>query len=74
MAPLVTAGVSDDVAQALEDVQEPMPSRPATLKDPVTPGQIVLDLHRLTHFPEPPCPRTSSMSARSFLQALLLTA
>ena len=40
MAPLVTTGVSDDVAQelqmpispqALDDVEEPMPSRPATL-------------------------------------------
>ena len=45
MAPLVTAGVSHDVAeelhmplgpQTLEDMKEPMPSRPATLKDPGT--------------------------------------
>ena len=52
MAPLVTAGVSNDVAQevrmpigpqALGDVEEPMPSRLATLKDPSTPDQIVLD-------------------------------
>ena len=43
MVPVVTAGVSDDVAQelqvpigpqALQDVEEPMPSRPATLKTP----------------------------------------
>ena len=43
MAPLVTAGVSDDVAQelqmpmgqqTLEDAEEPMPSRRATLEDP----------------------------------------
>ena len=43
MAPLVTAGVSDDVVQeiqmpidpqALEDVEEPMLYRPVTLKDP----------------------------------------
>ena len=64
MAILVRAGVSDDVAQelqmpigpqALEDVEEPMPSRPATLKDPGTPEQIVLDQHSLTHFPSQPC-------------------
>ena len=45
-APFVTAGVSDDVApelqmpigpQMLDDVEEPMPPRPATLKDPGTP-------------------------------------
>ena len=63
MAPLVTAGVSDDVAQelqmpigphALEDVEEPMPSRPATLKDPGTPNQIVMEQHSLTHFPSQP--------------------
>ena len=60
MAPLVTAGVSDDVAQelqmptgpqALEDTKVPMPSRLATLEDPGTPDQIVLDQHSLTHFP-----------------------
>ena len=28
-----------------------MPSRPATLKDPDTSGQVVLDEHSLTHFP-----------------------
>ena len=50
MVPLVTAGVSDDVAremttgpQALEDVEEPTPSRPATLKDLGTPDQLLLD-------------------------------
>ena len=61
MSPLMTAGVSDDVAQelqilirpqALEDVEEHMPSRPATLKDPGTPDQIVVDQHSLTLFPE----------------------
>ena len=50
VAPLLTAGVSDEVAQELqmpigpqmlEDVEEPMPARPATLKDPGTPEQIV---------------------------------
>ena len=60
MAPLVTAGVSDGVAQelhmptgpqALEDTKVPMPSRLATLEDPGTPDQIVLDQHNLTHFP-----------------------
>ena len=63
MAPLVTAGVSDGVAQelqmptgphALEDAGAPMPSRLATLEDPGTPDQIVLDLHSLTHFPSLP--------------------
>ena len=62
MAPLSTTGVSDDVAQdlqmpigpqALEDVEEPMPSRPATFKDP-DPDQIVLDQHSLTHFTSQP--------------------
>ena len=60
VAPLATAGVSDEVAQELqtemglqmlEDVEEPMPARPATLRDPGTPGQIVLGQHSLTHFP-----------------------
>ena len=36
--------------QALEDVDGPMPSRLATLQDPGTPDQIVLDQHSLTHF------------------------
>ena len=51
MVLLVTVGVSDDVAQelrrlaaqALKDVEEPMPSRPATLRDPGTLDQTVLD-------------------------------
>ena len=50
-APLSTAGVSDEVAQdlqmpigpqMLEDVEEPMLARPATLRDPGTPDQIVM--------------------------------
>ena len=62
VAPLSTAGVSDEVAQELqmpmgpqmlEDVEEPMPSRPATLRDPGTPDQIV-EQHSLTHFPSQP--------------------
>ena len=61
MAHLMTAGVSDDVAQelhilirpqALEDVEEPLPCRPATLRDPGNRDQIVLDQHSLTLFPE----------------------
>ena len=64
MALLVTLGVSDDVAQelqmsigpqALDDVEEPMPARPATLKDPGILDQIVLDQRSLTHFPNQPC-------------------
>ena len=60
MAPVVTVGVSDDVAQELQmpigpqtlkDLEESMTSRPATLKEPGTPDQIVLDQHSLTHFP-----------------------
>ena len=52
VAPLTTAGVSDEVAQEiqmpvepqmLEDVEEPMPARPATLRDPGTPEQIVME-------------------------------
>ena len=46
VAPLSTAGVSDEIAQQLqmpmgpqmlEDVEEPMPARPATFRDPGTP-------------------------------------
>ena len=58
VAPWTTAGVSDEVApqmplgpQMLEDVEEPMPARPATLRDPGTPDQIVMKQHNLTHFP-----------------------
>ena len=63
VAPLTTAGVSDEVAQEiqmrvrpqmLEDVEEPMPARPATLRDPSTPDQIVMGQHSLTHFPSQP--------------------
>ena len=48
IAPLSTAGVSDEVAQELqmpigpqklEDVEEPIAARPATLRDPDTPDQ-----------------------------------
>ena len=65
VAPLTTAGVSDELAQELqmpmgpqmlEGVEEPMPARPATLRDPGTPDQIVIEQHNLTHFPsQPPC-------------------
>ena len=60
VAPLTTAGVSDEVAQEiqmpvgpqmLEDVEEPMTARPATLRDPGTPDQVVMEQHSLTHFP-----------------------
>ena len=63
VAPLTTAGVSDEVAQEeqmpvglqmLEDVEEPMPARPATLRDPGTPDQIVMKQHNLTHCPSQP--------------------
>ena len=63
VAPLSTAGVSDEVPpefqmpigpQMLDDVEEPMPARPATLKDPGTPDQIVMEQHSLTHFPSQP--------------------
>ena len=82
MAPLVTAGVSDGVAQelemptgpqALEDVDGPMPSRLATHQDPGTPDQIVLDQHSLTHFTESALvqsvrriPRTRFTTSRMF--------
>ena len=64
MAPLVTAGVSDEVAQefqtpigphTLGDVKEPTPDHPATFKDPSTPAQIVLDQHNLTLSPSQQC-------------------
>ena len=35
----------------LEDVEETMPVRLATLQDPGTPDQIVMEQHSLTHFP-----------------------
>ena len=63
VAPLTTAGVSDEVAQELqmpmgpqmlEDVDEPMPARPTILRDPGTPDQIVMEQHSLTHFPSQP--------------------
>ena len=63
VAPLLTAGVSDEVAQELQmpigpqmldDVEEPMPARPATLKDPGTPDRIVMEQHSLKHFPSQP--------------------
>ena len=63
VAPLSTAGVSDEVAQELqipvgpqmlEDVEEPMPARPATLRDPGTPDQIGMEQHNLTHFQSQP--------------------
>ena len=51
IAPLSRAGVSDEVAQELqmpmdpqmlENVEEPMPARSATLRGPGTPDQIVM--------------------------------
>ena len=36
--------------QAVEDLEEPMTSRPATFKDPGTPDQVVLDQHKLDTF------------------------
>ena len=57
VAPLSTAGVSDEVAQKLQmpicprmldDVEEPMPARPATLKDAGTPDRIVMEQHTLS--------------------------
>ena len=53
----MTAGVSDEVAQELQmpigpqildDVEKPMPARPATLKDPGTPDRIVMEQQSLT--------------------------
>ena len=60
VAPLSIAGVSDEVAQVLQmpicpqildDVVEPMPARPATLRDPGTADQNVMEQHSQTHFP-----------------------
>ena len=60
---MTTAEVSDEVApeiqmpvgpQMLEDFEEPMPARSATLRDPGTPDQIVMVQHSLTHFPSQP--------------------
>ena len=63
MAPLLTAGVSDEVVQELQipigpqildDVEDSMPARLPTLKDPSTPDPVVLEKHSLTHFPNQP--------------------
>ena len=67
VAPLSTAGVSDDVSQELqmlmgpqmlEDVEDPMLARPATLRDPDTPDQIVMEQQSLAHFPTQPWCKT----------------
>ena len=63
VAPLSTAGVSDEVAQELqmpmgpqmlEDAEEPMLARHATLRGPGTPDQTMMEQHSLTHFPSQP--------------------
>ena len=60
---MLKAGVSDEVAQELqmpigpqmlEDVEEPMLARPATLRDPGTPDRIVMEQQSLAHFPSQP--------------------
>ena len=38
----------------MSDVDELMPSRPATLRDAVSPDQIVVEYHKLTYFPSQP--------------------
>ena len=38
----------------LEDAEEPMLARPATLTDLGTPDQIAMEQHSLTHFPSQP--------------------
>ena len=40
--------------QMLEDVDEPMPARLATLRDPGAPDQIVMEQHNLRHLPNQP--------------------
>ena len=45
----------------LEDVEEPMPARPATHRDPGTPDQIVMEQHNLTHFPGQPWCKMSNL-------------
>ena len=40
--------------QMLDDVEEPMLARRATLKDPGTADQILLEQHSLTHCPSQP--------------------
>ena len=40
--------------QAMSDVDELMPFRPATLRDLVAPDQIVVEDHTLTYFPSQP--------------------
>ena len=38
-----------------------MPARPATLRDPGTPDQIVMEQHSLTHFPSQPWYKMSNL-------------
>ena len=80
VAPLTTAGVSDEVAQELqmpmgpqmlEDVEEPMPARPATLRDPGTPDQIVMEQHSLAHFPGQPWCKMSPHREQSKIDAVV---
>ena len=47
-------GMLVDCPQMLDDVEDPMPARPATLKVPGTPSRIVMEKHSLTHFPSQP--------------------
>ena len=60
VAPLSTIGVTDEVTQELqvlmgprmlEDDEEAMFARLATLRDSGTPDQIMMEQHSLTHFP-----------------------
>ena len=58
VAPL-PASVSDEVAQELQmpispQMLDDVEDRPATLKDPGNPDQIVMQQHSLTHFPSQP--------------------
>ena len=63
--------------QAMNVVDELMPSRPATLRDPVSPDQIVVEYPKLTYFPSQPwfkrCPvdETLPRSEQSKIDAVL---
>ena len=56
MSPLTATGVNEELHMPIgpQALDEPMASRPATLRDPGTPDEIVVDQNNLTHFPSQP--------------------
>ena len=57
MSPLTATGVNEELHMPIgpQALDEPMASRPATLRDPSTPDEIVVDRNSLTPFRSQPC-------------------